>query len=223
VSTTFSAIIKGLERSYGPVLVPFAGPFEFVLFELVAYLVPEARRADAFAALAERVGLSPEQIIAAPPDVLAQICALGGIYAPERAERLKNSAIIVLERCAGDLATLPRMPVAAARKLARTFPSFGVTNAESLLLFAGVRVPALDSNGVRVLCRVWYGGEGPRYAADHRRACETIVSYGLPSVELLTRGYLALQRHGRTICRRTKPECPRCPLQTACAFGAKPS
>ncbi len=223
MSAAFSAIIKRLERRYGPALVPVSGPFEFVLFELVAYLVPEARRADAFAALAERVGLLPQQIIAAPPDVLVEICARGGIYAAKRAKRLKDSAMIVLARCDGDLTTLARMPVAAARKLARAFPSFGITNAESLLLFAGVAVPALDSNGVRVLGRVWFGSEGPRYAAEHRRACETIVSNGPLSVELFTRGYLVLQRHGRTICRRTKPECPHCPLRTACAFVAKAS
>jgi adenine-specific DNA glycosylase len=191
-----------------------------VLFEQVAYLTSDEKREGAFAELATRVGLAPRAILAAPHATLVAICERGGINGPERAARLKNSAAIVLERCAGDLAaTLRELPQAQARKLARAFDSFGAANAEILLLFAGVPVPALDSNGVRVLSRLWFGGESGGYAADHRRACERMTADGPHAAALLRHAFVALRRHGKTICRRTAPACPACPLRDACAFA----
>lgn len=221
MSPTFARIVAQLERRFGRPPVPSADPFAFVLLEQVAYLAPDQKRLAAFDALEQRVGLAPERVLAAPAAVLAEVCAIGGMNAVERAERLKRSAALVLERCDGDLSRLARMPLAAARKLARAFDSFGTANAETLLLVAGVPVPALDSNGVRVLARVWFGGDEQRYAADHRRACEGIVADGPIGRDLLMRGYLSLRQHGRTVCRRSDPNCPACPLRAICAFAKR--
>lgn len=223
MSPTFAQIVAKLERRFGPAKPPVRDPFSFVLFEQVAYLASDERRLAAFGALEQRVGLTPLQLLAAPAAVLVEVCALGGMHAPERAERIRRSAALVLEACQGDLTQLARMPLAAARKLARSFDSFGTANAESLLLFAGVAVPALDSNGVRVLARAWFGGEGARYALDHRRTCDAIASDTSPAHALLLRGYLALRRHGRTICRRKEPDCAACPLRDGCAYAKKTS
>jgi len=35
-----------------------------------------------------------------------------------------------------------------------------------------------------------------------------------------TRAYLLLKCHGQELCKRTKPKCPECLLQSSCAFFA---
>ncbi len=215
---TFRQVLTRLERRFGPVRAPVASPFEMILYEQVAYLVPEERRASAFAALVERIGSRADEILAAPLRVLVAICALGGMNAAVRADRIKRSAEIALECCDGDLTALARMSLPDARKIARSFDGFGKANAETLLLFAGIPVPALDSNGVRVLARLWFGSESQRYAFEHQRACASVASSGPYSAAVLIRGYLALQRHGRTICRRSVPDCAACPLRATCAY-----
>jgi len=222
MSPAFVQIVAKLERRFGRAPAPSAEPFAFVLLEQVAYLATDEKRLAAFGALQQRVGLAPERILTASMAVLADVCALGGMHAAERAERLKRSAALVLERCDGDLTRLAGMPLAGARKLARAFDSFGTANAETLLLVAGVPVPALDSNGVRVLARVWFAGEEHRYAVDHRRTCDGVVADGPVAHEMLLQGYLTLRRHGRTVCRRTDPDCPACPLRAGCAYARPP-
>jgi endonuclease-3 len=215
-----AAIVEVLERAFDPVQPPVSDAFEFVVFEQVAYLASDEKRAAVFAELRERVGLAPEAILGASHATLLEICDRGGINGPERAARLKNSATLVLERCAGDLAgTLRQLPLPRARKLARSFDSFGAANAETLLLFAGLAVPALDSNGVRVLSRLWFGSESGRYAADHRRACEQLAAQSDGEAGTYLRAFALLRRHGKTICRRSAPDCGQCPLAKRCSFA----
>ena len=87
MSPTFARIVAQLERRFGRPPVPSADPFAFVLLEQVAYLAPDQKRLAAFDALEQRVGLAPERVLAAPAAVLAEVCAIGGMNAVERAER----------------------------------------------------------------------------------------------------------------------------------------
>jgi len=86
--------LAGLERHYGAVAAPVCtGPFEIVLWEIVAYLADDARRAAAFRALREWAGLTPAGILAVPVEVLREITRMrGAIAAENRAERLREAA-----------------------------------------------------------------------------------------------------------------------------------
>jgi hypothetical protein len=87
-------ILATLERHYGvPPQPRFSGPFEMILWEIVAYLADDERRAIAFEALRDRVGLTPDRILAASMEMLCEITRMGGaIAAEERAERLRTAA-----------------------------------------------------------------------------------------------------------------------------------
>ncbi len=64
-------IVRKLERFYGaPAPPPARDPFELVLWENVAYLVDDTRRAEVFEALRKTVGLNPSGILAASDDTL---------------------------------------------------------------------------------------------------------------------------------------------------------
>ena len=69
-------LLDRLEQAGGPAdPVPSADGWELVLAENIAYLVDDRRRWQALARLRTEVGLAPEQILAAPEDVLRGIVA----------------------------------------------------------------------------------------------------------------------------------------------------
>ena len=63
---------------------PARGAFELVVWEKVAYLATDERRASAFELLRRTIGLSPAGILAAKRSVVVDVLATGGIGAPER-------------------------------------------------------------------------------------------------------------------------------------------
>jgi hypothetical protein len=55
-------LLDKIELHYGRPRPPrFGGPFELIVWEIVAYLADDTRRAVAFDALREKVGLNPEK------------------------------------------------------------------------------------------------------------------------------------------------------------------
>jgi hypothetical protein len=104
--------------------VPSADGWELVLAENVAYLVDEQRRWQAMAKLRTEVGLVPEQILAAPEDVLLGIVA--GSRPAERVQRLLPAGPGRGWRArARDGACPPARPPAAAPPWATHLPAQG--------------------------------------------------------------------------------------------------
>ncbi len=146
-------LLDRLEQAGGPAdQVPSADGWELVIAENVAYLVDDQRRWQALAKLRTKVGLAPEQILAAPEETLAGIVA--GARPAERVQRLR--------RCA---------ELAIAGAPWRAYPGIGSPGADRIDLFTGTRaVLALDANGLRVLARLGFGDPARSYAASYRRA-----------------------------------------------------
>jgi hypothetical protein len=67
---TLTKIVDRLEKLYAaqsPLTV--TDPLGMIMLENVAYLVSDERRAQAFSALRERVGLTPPKILMAPENI----------------------------------------------------------------------------------------------------------------------------------------------------------
>jgi endonuclease III len=214
-------LLKKLERKYGAMAAPrLDGPFEMILWEIVAYLADDARRAEAFEALRKRAGLTPKKILAAPLKVLGEITRMGGaIASEERAERLHTAARLALEEPAGDLAGVLKLPAPKAKKALMEFPMIGEPGAEKILLFSGaLDVLALESNGLRVLTRVGLVPERKSYAATYKAAREVTLEQLPAETAPLQRAHLLLRRHGQEVCLRNEPRCPACVLSSECEF-----
>ena len=81
---SFATLISALEKHHGrPEAFPVSTAFDLVLWENVAYLASDEKRAAAFAMLEQRVGTSPESILAAAREDLFAVAELGGMH-PER-------------------------------------------------------------------------------------------------------------------------------------------
>jgi endonuclease-3 len=208
-----------LRRHYGTPSPPISrDPFHLVLWEQVAYLVPDRQRRRAFAALRTEVGLRPSAILAAPAATLEKITRLGGpIAARLRASRLRKSAELVLDRWNGDLRASLRLPVAQARRALARFPMIGEPGADKILVFTKrARLLPLDSNALRVLGRLGLIVAAGDYRSTYRGAQETLASALPAKHEWMISAYSLLRQHGQQLCRRSAPACDGCPLRVRC-------
>ena len=195
-------------------------PFELILWEQVAYLAPDERRAQAFELLKTNVGLTPERILSASDEDLLEITRVGGsIAAPKRAARLKLSAEIAITEWSGDLRKILELPLPKARKALTKFPMIGEPGAEKILLFTGTYpVLSLDSNGLRVLLRLGFGQEDKDYRRTYRSVQQATLPELRRDIPRLTQTHELLRRHGQEICKRSTPKCEVCPLAGICAY-----
>src|SRR2546423_6513242 len=108
---TLSKLIARLAKFYGKPKPPITtGPFELILFENVAYLVSDERRAEAFELLRKTVGTKPHQILAAENNALLQVAELGRMQPEKRTSRLREIALIAMNEFGGDLSEALRLP-----------------------------------------------------------------------------------------------------------------
>ncbi|MBI1763768.1 MAG: hypothetical protein HYR56_20270 [Acidobacteria bacterium] len=214
-------IIERLHAHYGPPDPPPSDdPFELILWEQAAYLANDAQRAATFELLALRVGLRPEQILAAEDAVLLEVARHGGsIAVAERAARLRESARLVKEEWSGDLRNALRLPPAKAQRALQRFASIGAPGAEKILLFTHTQpVLALESNGLRVLVRLGFAAEQKNYNATYRAIRQALAAELPADFDWLIAAHQLLRQHGQELCKRTQPQCKSCPLRRACVY-----
>jgi endonuclease III len=211
--------IDALEKRHGRPTPPRTrDPFELVLWENVAYLVDDERRARAFTQLKKTVGLRPEDVLAAREDALWAVASCG-IMPELRVGTLRRCAEIAVKEFGSHVRSALELPPKDAMRKLRKFPSIGEPGAEKILLFTRTHpVFALESNGLRTLLRLGYGKESRSYSASYRSVREAVSAEIVSECDWLIRAHLLLKRHGQETCRRSAPECETCPVQSDCAF-----
>jgi endonuclease III len=220
---TLTQVVARLSKFYGaPAPPPVTDPFEQVLWENVAYLADDGKRATAFLALRKTVGLTPESILKAKPEKLLAITRMGGMVPELRAQRLRQSAEIAQILLKGKLNAGLNESLPKAKKSLQRFPAIGEPGAEKILMFAGkYPVLGLESNGLRVLLRLGFAEEQKSYSASYR-GVKNALSGQLPQdCKSLVAAHQLLRRHGQELCKRTRPLCDECPLKDSCAYAAR--
>lgn len=198
------AALDLLEGAYGPPPEPGAtDPWDQVLLENVVYLAGDERRIEAFERLRARVGTAPSALLESPIGELGEATRLG-IRADAQARKLQAAARLAVTHFGGDLGSrLAAMSLAEARRALRRFAAIGEPAADRILLQAGLHaVPALDSNGLRVLVRLGLARDAPSYAVSHRSATAVLRD--------------TLPASGRRCCART---CSSGRTAASCAAG----
>lgn len=148
---------------------------------------------------------SLESLAAAETDDMLQYWAGLGYYA--RARNLQKAARIVREEYNS------RFPDDLERLCA--LPGIGRSTAGAILsMGSGIRAPILDGNVKRVLSRFaglhgWPGG-----SAMARELWE--LSERVTPVQRVADYTQAIMDLGATLCTRSRPACPRCPLRSHC-------
>jgi endonuclease III len=214
-----SSLLERLKKLYGePVPPPVTEPFAMILWENVAYLANDSRRAEAFDELRTKVGLTPAAIRKAKDSLLLSI-ASKGIVPARTVEKLRTAAEIARHCFHDDLRSILEKPLAAAKKDLRKFPAIGEPAAEKILLF-NQRFPilAMDSNALRVLVRIGYAPEHDNYSTTYKHMQRALALELPKDSEALIRPYQLLRQHGQELCKRNSPSCKQCPLRPDCAY-----
>src|SRR5262244_2481321 len=219
-SLSLRRIVSQLEKYYGPPPpLPTADAFELILFENIAYLVSDERRAEAFQALRQYAGTRPPEILAASQEDILKATRLGGMHPEQRVNRLREIALIAMNEFDGDLKHALSLPLPQAIKALRKFPSIGEPSAEKILLFTrSYPVLGLDSNGLRVLLRLGFGEEKKNYSASNRAVMAAINDELKNDYDWLIRAHILLRQHGKELCKTTAPKCEICPVSKSCRY-----
>jgi endonuclease III len=214
---TLQQAITRLEAHYGPPPPhPVTDPWLMVLWENVAYLVDDQRRLAAFNALRKGIGTTPRAILAAPRKKLEAVTGYG-ILPAQFADKLRDCAQLMLDEFPDGLTPVIKLPFQQAIKALMKFHGIGRPGAEKILLFAKAHpVLALESNGLRVLLRLGYGHEQPNYATTYKLVQEAVAGEVKNDFGWLIAAHEHLRRHGQALCRRSNPQCGKCPLVSDC-------
>jgi endonuclease III len=195
--------------------------FALVLWEKVAYLAPDQRRAEAFEMLRTRVGLTPQAILGAKPSVLRQIAAVGGkIEIDKRVQHMQDAAALVIDEFGGSLDTVLRLPHREAMRALQRFYGIGEPGAERILLLTRTqRLLPLDSNGLRSMVRLGYGKDHKNYSTMYRSVRDTLAGELRDDFDWLIDAHLVLRRHGQDVCKSSAPRCEICSVRDECAHA----
>jgi endonuclease III len=216
-------ILDTLELHYGAQAAHWpTDPYLFLVWWHCGYPPSEERCARGWERLNDEIGVSPERLLAARPQKIAQALTAGGIVAPIRATRLQSIARTVLEQHAGNLrSALESVALREARALLKKLPGIGNPGADRILLFAEIApLPAVPSSCPQVPVRIESGREPGKYDATYALAQRLLEAHTPATCRARSRAYLLLQVHGRQLCKRTNPKCSLCPVAKSCAFLA---
>ena len=220
--SSLQRIVATLKKRYGKPKPPAAGrdPLALIAWEMVAYLADDATRDIAFRSLRERVGLSPRELLDVPLPVLTEVCRIGGPVHPlERAKRIKIGAALAIDEFGGDLSQVLGWDRAKAVKALCKFPSVAEPGAERILMLCGSHaVLGLDSNALRVLCRLGYGVESKSYSKTYRSARDAAMAELPKKAAAMAEASQLLREHGKQTCKTSAPHCDECPVTSACAW-----
>src|SRR5580704_6341098 len=123
---TFSKLVDRLQQHYGPPAPPPSTErLELIIWENIAYLASDKRRAEAFAILKRTIGTRPEEILEAQHSALAAI-GRAGILPDVSAEKLLTIAKIAYEEFDSDLHSALKKPLPQAKKALKKFPASAI-------------------------------------------------------------------------------------------------
>ena len=191
---------RPLEKHHGSVVQKGAAdPWELILWENVAYLVNDDRRAEAYRALEREVGLAPEKILAVDRKRLGKVIAKGGMLPEHRAEKVLACARVVTKMGGVDaLREATRADVQSAHQALLIFPSIGGPGADRILLWLHRKKKlAPDSNALRVMFRLGWVEETSSYSETYRDANEKVQGQLPDDWAALVSMHQLLKVHGR--------------------------
>jgi len=219
----FRAELDAFEASYGPQLPNWpTDPWLFLVWWHCGYPASDNACAKGWESLKGRIGLDPDQLLAANPAQLALALKPGGMVPELRAMRLKEIAERVEKEFGGDLAgALRSLPIPQARAALKKFPNIADPGADRILLFGGISpVAAIPSNCPHVLVRIRLGRERENYGRTYTEAQQIVEAEVPAKLDARIRAYLLLKCHGQHVCKRNNPKCSVCPVAASCAFFA---
>ncbi len=152
----------------------------------------------------------------APVPVIRRNVRIAGLYQTKPA-RLRAFCRHLLDRSGGDLARYFARPMDEVRADLLAQDGVGPETADSILLYAGGHpVFVVDAYTERI------GGRIGLFRTGEYRTIQKYFEQRVPRDLTTYQEYHALLvRHAKALCRRVKPACAECPVQSLCDFGRR--
>lgn len=183
--------------------------WEILLCEVMSQQTPVARVEPVWREWLQRWPGPAELAAAAPADVIRMWGKLG--Y-PRRALRLRECAVVVVEKFGGEV------PTEVEDLL--TLPGVGDYTARAVACFAhGQAVPVVDTNVRRVVARAVQGRAeaGPPSNRRDLAAVEALLPTQRREAVAFS---VAVMELGALVCTARNPDCDACPIASSCAWVA---
>src|SRR5881296_4550837 len=147
---------------------------------------------------------------------LARLIRSSG-YFRQKARKLKAFVRFLRKEYGGSLPRMFRTPTAELRKKLLGVPGIGPETADCILLYAGGHpVFVVDAYTRRI------GGRIGLFRTGEYRAIQQYFEEQVHRDLMTYQEYHALLvRHAKTLCRRVKPACAECPVESLCDFGRR--
>ncbi len=188
-------------------------PFRILVRTILSQNTNYRNEAVAFDRLESAIGVTPENLVNAPLEAVADAIRPAGMY-NQRSRTLKKVAEAVIEHHGGDLKPTLAKPYPEAREALMQLPGVGPKTADVLLMFAaGKKVIPVDRHIFRITKRLQLVSAKASYD-EVRKTLE--VATPLETYEDV---HVLLIRFGREVCRAQKPRCPQCFLKDLCPYS----
>ena len=152
----------------------------------------------------------------APVPAIRRHVQIAGLYQTKPA-RLRAFCRHLLDRSGGDLTRYFARPTDVVRADLLAQSGVGPETADSILLYAGGHpVFVVDAYTERIGGRIGLFRTG-EYRANQRYFEEQVHRDLMTYQEY----HALLVRHAKTLCRRVKPACAECPVESLCDFGRR--
>lgn len=190
-------------------------PFQTLIRTVLSQATNDRNRDRAYANLAERFRIDPEELANADVKEIENAIRVGGLY-HNKASKIKALSKTVLKEFNGSLDFIFSEPLEKGRELLMSIPGVGPKTADVMLVFAA-RKPTVpvDTHVNRVSRRLGLAPLKSGYE-DIRRALEALYK---PDDYLAI--HLLLISLGRGYCRARNPLHGSCPVKTLCPTAKK--
>jgi A/G-specific adenine glycosylase len=204
---TFSRAVIDWQRAHGRHELPWQNTRDAYRVWLSEIMLQQTQVAAVLGYYARFLARFPTVHALAGAPIEDVMACWSGLGYYTRARNLHACARRVVEQYGGEFPSDPA--------LLADLPGIGRSTAAAIAAFShGVRAAILDGNVKRVFARVFgigeYPGAKPVEDALWRRADALLPADG---IEAYTQGLMDL---GATLCTRSSPDCPRCPLRERC-------
>lgn len=189
----------------------FSDPFPNLIIGILSQNTSDANSVKAWVGLTKKYKITPQTLAKASIRELRESIRSGGLY-NLKAKRIKEISKAILEKFAGDLSQLTKLPKKEAREKLLELPGIGPKTADVWLTYCADQYTiAVDTNVDRVAKRLGIASSKATYE-QIRKGLEKVFA---PKERKEAHEYLV--RLGRDYCKPKNPLCKICPLNQNCA------
>lgn len=216
VQRQLMSIYDTLFAHFGPLnWWPGESPFEVLVGAVLTQAVSWNNAARAVSNLKSAGLLSVESLLGIPAEELAE-CIRPALYHRQKARKLHELMAFIDHRYSGRLDLMFADRLEALRPALLNVWGIGPETADSILLYAGqYPVFVVDAYTIRIFSRI---GLVP-VQTNYREMQIFLQNNTHKEVYFYNEYHALLVNLGKDFCRKNKPLCRSCPLNSACGLG----